>query len=66
MKIAVEGCCHGELDAIYSQIAHLEAVNNYKVDVLLICGDFQAVRNERDLQCMAVPDKYRKLADFYK
>ncbi|EKM50346.1 uncharacterized protein PHACADRAFT_264976 [Phanerochaete carnosa HHB-10118-sp] len=66
MKVAVEGCCHGELDAIYAQIAHLEQKNDYKVDLLLVCGDFQAIRNERDLQCMAVPDKYRKLGEFYK
>ncbi|KAJ3757998.1 DBR1-domain-containing protein [Lentinula raphanica] len=66
MKIAIEGCCHGHLDSIYSSIADLEARNNYTVDLLLICGDFQAVRNEGDLQCMAVPDKYRQLGEFYK
>lgn len=54
------------MDAIYKQIAILEAQNNYKVDALLICGDFQAVRNWRDLACMAVPNKYKELADFHK
>ncbi|KAF9493420.1 DBR1-domain-containing protein [Pleurotus eryngii] len=66
MKIAVEGCCHGALDAIYRQIATLEQRNNYKVDLLVICGDFQAIRNVRDLQCMAVPDKYKQLGEFHK
>ncbi|KAJ7148629.1 Metallo-dependent phosphatase-like protein [Mycena crocata] len=66
MKVAVEGCCHGELDTIYSQIQTLEARNNYKVDLLLICGDFQAIRNHQDLQCMAVPDKYKQLGGFHK
>ncbi|KAI0355279.1 hypothetical protein OH77DRAFT_356747 [Trametes cingulata] len=66
MKIAVEGCCHGELDSIYSEIASLEQQNGYKVDLLLICGDFQAIRNHRDLACMAVPDKYKRLGDFPK
>ncbi|KAJ3557405.1 hypothetical protein NM688_g1488 [Phlebia brevispora] len=66
MKIAVEGCCHGELDAIYSHIATLENANSYKVSLLIICGDFQAVRNMQDLQCMAVPDKYKQLGEFYK
>ncbi|KAF8163576.1 lariat debranching enzyme, C-terminal domain-containing protein [Crassisporium funariophilum] len=66
MKIAIEGCCHGELDAIYKHIGQLEAKNNYKVDALLICGDFQAVRNHQDLQCMAVPNKYKELQHFYK
>ncbi|KAJ3783125.1 lariat debranching enzyme, C-terminal domain-containing protein [Lentinula aff. detonsa] len=66
MKIAIEGCCHGALDTIYSSIADLEAKNNFRVDLLLICGDFQAIRNERDLQCMAVPEKYKQLGGFYK
>ncbi|KAK7439403.1 lariat debranching enzyme [Stygiomarasmius scandens] len=66
MKVAIEGCCHGELDNIYAHIADLESKNGYKVDLLLICGDFQAVRNWQDLQCMAVPDKYKQLQTFYK
>ena len=66
IQIAVEGCCHGELPAIYEQIKKLEIQNGYKVDLLLICGDFQAIRNHQDLQCMAVPDKYKQLGEFYK
>ena len=62
----MEGCCHGELDAIYAHMADLERKNGYKIDLLLICGDFQAIRNLRDLQCMAVPDKYRQLGGFCK
>jgi hypothetical protein len=41
MKIAVEGCCHGMLDKIYAELQHLESTAKEKVDVLLICGDFQ-------------------------
>lgn len=66
MKIAVEGCCHGELDKIYETLEHLEKKENTKVDLLLCCGDFQAVRNEADLSCMAVPPKYRHMETFYK
>ena len=66
MKIAVEGCCHGELDAIYAAIAHLEKVEGVKIDLLICCGDFQAVRNLDDLECMSVPDKYKELGTFYK
>ena len=66
MKIAVEGCCHGELDKIYETLEHLERKENIKVDLLLCCGDFQAVRNENDLCCMAVPLKYRHMETFYK
>lgn len=66
MKIAVEGCCHGELDKIYETIELLEQKNNIKVDLLLMCGDFQAVRNKSDMQCMAVPQKYQEIKTFYK
>jgi lariat debranching enzyme len=65
-QIAVEGCCHGELDAIYSQIAVLQQKNNYNVDLLLICGNFQAIWNHQDLQCMVVPQKYKQLGQFHK
>ncbi|KAG1786642.1 Metallo-dependent phosphatase-like protein, partial [Suillus plorans] len=66
MKIAVEGCSHGALNAIYQHLRDLEARHNYIVDLLLMCGDFQAIRNHRDMQCMAVPQKYRQLGDFHK
>lgn len=66
MKIAVEGCCHGELDRIYETLEHLQEKESIKVDMLLCCGDFQAVRNESDLCCMAVPPKYRHMETFYK
>ncbi|XP_056145191.1 lariat debranching enzyme [Lampris incognitus] len=66
MKIAVEGCCHGELDKIYETIGYLENKEGVKVDLLLCCGDFQAVRNEGDMKCMAVPAKYRTMQTFYK
>lgn len=66
MKIAVEGCAHGELDKIYERIQHLEEQNNYKVDLLICCGDFQSTRNLNDLGCMAVPPKYLDICTFYK
>ena len=66
MKIGVIGCSHGELDRIYEDIKNIEKQNNYSIDLLIICGDFQAVRNEHDLQCMAVPVKYRQLQTFHK
>ncbi|KAI8353277.1 lariat debranching enzyme, C-terminal domain-containing protein [Choanephora cucurbitarum] len=66
MKIAIEGCCHGRLDDIYGAIQLLEQKENCKIDLVLICGDFQAVRNEADLECMSVPAKYRHMGTFYK
>jgi len=41
MKIAVEGCCHGELDAIYASLQRLQSQTSTTVDLLLIGGDFQ-------------------------
>jgi len=66
MLFAVEGCCHGELDSIYASLSDLEQRHAVKVDVLLICGDFQAVRNAADLATMACPPKYRSMQTFYK
>lgn len=59
VKIAIEGCGHGELSAIYSAIPE-------DTELLIICGDFQALRNETDLQCINVPSKYKKLGDFHE
>lgn len=41
LKIAVEGCMHGDLDNVYSTILYLEKVENTKIDLLICCGDFQ-------------------------
>jgi len=66
MRIAVEGCCHGELNAIYGTIKEIETRDKIKIDLLLICGDFQACRNFEDIASMAVPDKWKRIADFYR
>jgi hypothetical protein len=66
LRIAVQGCAHGELDAIYSTIAEMERTQRRKIDLLLCCGDFQSVRFKSDLECMAVPVKFRKLGTFYR
>ncbi|KAL1516896.1 hypothetical protein ABEB36_000732 [Hypothenemus hampei] len=66
MKIAVEGCAHGELEVIYETIKNLEKKEQIKVDLLICCGDFQSSRNLADLRCMAVPAKYRKICTFHK
>ncbi|KAI9313961.1 lariat debranching enzyme, C-terminal domain-containing protein [Dichotomocladium elegans] len=63
-KIAIEGCCHGELTKIYKALQERENQTNEKIDLLLICGDFQAIRNPADLMTMSVPEKYRRLGDF--
>lgn len=43
-QIAVEGCCHGELDKIYGTIEHARVARGVTVDLLICCGDFQVSR----------------------
>ncbi|KAG5361284.1 Lariat debranching enzyme [Yarrowia sp. C11] len=62
MNVFFEGCCHGDLDKIYQRVN----AYNLPVDLLLIGGDFQAIRNEQDLLSMNVPAKYREMHDFHK
>lgn len=64
MKVAIQGCGHGDLNAIYSALATLERSTKTKADLLLVCGDFQAIRHEKDLNSLACPPKYRKMGDF--
>ncbi|WKA09758.1 hypothetical protein VitviT2T_027378 [Vitis vinifera] len=66
MRIAVEGCMHGDLDNVYSTLRYLEEVENTKIDLLICCGDFQAVRNKKDLESLNVPPKYRSMNSFWK
>ena len=41
MQVAIEGCCHGELDKIYDTMKHLERQSGKNIDLLICCGDFQ-------------------------
>jgi len=66
VTIAVEGCAHGELDGIYASLAETEKRTGKKVDLLICCGDFQAVRNLVDLHSMACPIKFLSMNSFYK
>jgi lariat debranching enzyme len=66
LTFAIEGCLHGELDRVYETIAYIERAQGLRVDVLLCCGDFQAVRDPADLESLACPPKYRALNSFYR
>ena len=66
MKIAIEGCMHGELQKVYETLVEIEEREKYKIDLLICCGDFQATRNISDLKCMAVPEKHLSMGSFYK
>jgi hypothetical protein len=47
-QIAVEGCGHGELDAIYAALQETERREGIRIDLLLCCGDFE-------VQCPPTP-----------
>ncbi|KAL7624141.1 lariat debranching enzyme [Parahypoxylon ruwenzoriense] len=65
IRVAIEGCGHGTLDAIYASVAKASKARGWdNVDLLIIGGDFQAVRNATDLTVMSVPEKYQQLGDF--
>jgi hypothetical protein len=66
VQVAINGCGHGDLDMIYATIRDAERRGNMKVDLLICCGDFQAMRNVDDLHCFACPPKYRAMKDFHK
>ncbi|XP_072947330.1 uncharacterized protein ldbr [Epargyreus clarus] len=66
MRIAIEGCAHGELEKIYECIETLQDREAINIDLLICCGDFQSVRNQTDLRAMAVPQKYQHMCTFYK
>ena len=64
LNIAVEGCCHGELDPIYDRLIAHEKQTGQKVDLLICCGDFQSFRNPNDFHSCSMPPKYRRLGSF--
>ncbi|VDO84896.1 unnamed protein product [Schistosoma mattheei] len=66
VKVCVVGCLHGELDCVYADIAEAEQQGQFKTDLVLCCGDFQAVRNPSDLTTMSVPSKYYRMGDFWR
>ncbi|KAJ7178096.1 lariat debranching enzyme, C-terminal domain-containing protein [Mycena filopes] len=69
MRVAVVGCSHGGLDTIYKAIHRVDSETKKSgqlpVELLLCCGDFQAIRNNADIYAMKAPTKYRLLRDFH-
>ncbi|RDW79041.1 RNA lariat debranching enzyme [Aspergillus mulundensis] len=65
VRIAVEGCGHGCLHDIYASVERAANLKGWDgVDLLIIGGDFQAVRNSNDMACMSVPDRFKQIGDF--
>lgn len=54
------------MEQIYDTIEYIQAKENFKVDLLICCGDFQASRNLNDLSTMAIPKKFQDICTFYK
>ncbi|ORY75321.1 Metallo-dependent phosphatase-like protein [Leucosporidium creatinivorum] len=69
MRIAVIGCSHGGLSDIYASVERCEQEAKSKgepgVDLMICCGDFQAMRSPPDLHMMACPPKFRTLGQFH-
>jgi lariat debranching enzyme len=67
VRLAIEGCGHGTLHAIYASIEEGCRRQGWPgIDLLIIGGDFQAVRNAYDLNCVSMPAKYRHMGDFHE
>jgi lariat debranching enzyme len=67
VRLAVEGCGHGTLHAIYASVEEACKQKGWPgVDLLIIGGDFQSVRNAYDLNCVNMPAKYRSMCDFHE
>jgi len=66
MRIAVQGCSHGSLSAIYDTIQQHTLSTSHTTDLLLLCGDFQALRSSHDFASLAVPPKYHSLGTFHQ
>lgn len=66
MKVAVVGCTHGELDALYAEVdrRNASAAPLDRIRLLLCCGDFESLRNTHDLACKASPPRYRHMNAF--
>ncbi|KAF2706608.1 DBR1-domain-containing protein [Pleomassaria siparia CBS 279.74] len=67
LRIAVEGCGHGTLHDIYASVKKSCELKGWEgVDLLIIGGDFQAVRNALDLKAVSMPSKYYAMHDFHE
>ncbi|GLE02156.1 hypothetical protein PINS_up010994 [Pythium insidiosum] len=67
MRVAIVGCAHGMLDDIYATVQFINEMEpNRPIELLLCCGDFECMRNGRDLETLACPPKYRAMHAFHQ
>ena len=61
ITIAVTGCSHGSFDTFYRMIELYEEEYHKKVDLLIVPGDLETIRNQYDLNCVHCPPKYLEM-----
>ncbi|KAF7717563.1 Uncharacterized protein PECH_006602 [Penicillium ucsense] len=67
VRVAAVGCAHGSFDEIYELLkSKAEAKGWETIDLVIIGGDFQALRNTSDAACISVPAKWKSMGDFHK
>ena len=64
MKLAIMGDVHGKIKQMYDSVSYVEQAFGKNIDAVLQVGDFQAVRDEKDLARMAIPGKYKVTGDY--
>lgn len=47
-------------------MAFIERERGLKIDALVSCGDFQAIRNKADMYSMKCPEKYLEIGNFHE
>jgi len=66
LNIIVTGCIHGCMDKMYKDIQDFEKEKKIKIDLVLCTGDFECMRNEKDLEFLSCPEKYREMGNFHQ
>jgi len=64
MKIAIFGDLHGNIKQMYRAASSIERSIDENIPLVIQLGDFQAIRDERDLRYFPVPAKHRTIGDF--
>ncbi|KAF3384609.1 Lariat debranching enzyme [Penicillium rolfsii] len=67
IRVAVVGCAHGAFKEIYGILESEARAKGWEtIDLVIIGGDFQALRNSNDAACISVPAKYKSMGDFHE
>eukprot|EP01028_Stygiella_incarcerata_P007699 TRINITY_DN32195_c0_g1_i1.p1 TRINITY_DN32195_c0_g1~~TRINITY_DN32195_c0_g1_i1.p1 ORF type:complete len:304 (-),score=64.74 TRINITY_DN32195_c0_g1_i1:449-1267(-) len=66
IRVAVIGCLHGKLKDVYASVRRCSEEACRKVDFVVITGDFQAFRDEKDMDSAKIKPKYRDMGTFHE